>query len=78
MSDRDLHILAPNYLGTKYTNRGLDEITKNRGFGVREALAGVSTGVAQKEDSDSSSPAKNKLRIAKAREFGKTKEEVGF
>ena len=75
---RDLHILAPNYMGNLYTNRGLDEITQNRGFGVREAKGGMSMAVAQQKSSKSSSQAKSKLRVAKAREFGKPQEEVGF
>ncbi len=74
----DLHILAPNYMGSLYTNLGLDELANNRGFGVREAKSGSSMAVAQQESSKSSSQAKNKLRVAKAREFGKPKEEVGF
>ncbi len=74
----DLHILAPNYMGTLYDNHGLDEIAQNRGLGVREAKGGSSLAVAQQESSKSSSQAKNKLRVAKAREFGKPKEEIGF
>ena len=75
---RELQVLEPNYMGNLYTNLGLDDIAKNRGFGVREAKTGTSLGVAQQESSKSSSQAKSKLRVAKAREFGKPQEEVGF
>ncbi len=74
----DLHILAPNYMGNHFTNQGLSEIAGNRGFGVREAKQGSSLAVAQEESSKSSSQAKNKLRVSKAREFGTSKESIGF
>jgi hypothetical protein len=57
-------------------------MVENRGFGVREALHNNSQGMAQKDDAaapgSTTEKAKNELRVAKAREFGKPKTQVGF
>ena len=82
MAVSDLELLAPNYMGSLLDNTGLEEIAQNRGFGVREVTMGNSQGMAQKNDDtapgSSQSKAKNDLRVAKAREFGKPKTQVGF
>jgi hypothetical protein len=70
-----MDVLAPNYLGETLDNRGVDELVRNRGHGVAESLP-----PAMQERETASNPAaqKDKLRTAKAREFGMTKETVGF
>ena len=82
MAMADLQILAPNYMGEQLTNTGLSDMVENRGFGVREALNSSSQGMAQRQEKASpgstQSKAKNDLRVAKAREFGKPKTQVGF
>lgn len=82
MAMSDLEILAPNYMGEQLTNLGLKGMVENRGFGVREALTANSQGMAQKQEEtapgSTQAKAKNDLRVAKAREFGKPKTQVGF
>ena len=82
MAMDDLQLLAPNYMGDNLSNIGLDELVKNRGFGVREAMTANSQGMAQKDDDtapgSTQAKAKNDLRVAKAREFGRPKTQVGF
>jgi len=68
MADHE-NILAPNSMGSINTNLGVDSISANYGFGVPEIQKAVS---AKQEEF------KERLRIAKAREFGMTKEKVGF
>jgi len=78
----DLDVLAPNYMGDQLSNIGVDELVKNRGFGVREAVTANSQATAQKDGNASpgstQAKAMNDLRVAKAREFGKPKTQVGF
>ncbi len=75
-----LDVLKPNYMGDFLNNTGVGEATENRGFGVREALNANPQAMAQQEEPTSSSgmAMKDKLRTAKAREFGLTKQTVGF
>jgi hypothetical protein len=70
-----MDVLAPNYLGDLLDNRGVDELVRNRGHGVAESMP-----PAMRDRDISTNPAaqKDKLRTAKAREFGMTKETVGF
>jgi len=68
-------VLRPNYMGSTLDNRGVESLTQNTGYGVREAGEGTMQAVPQQADETS---AMNKLRVAKAREFGKPKEEIGF
>lgn len=72
-----LNVLAPNYMGDSFKNLGVTELVQNRGLGVNEVMPTNQQAMAQRE---LSTPAvmKDKLRVAKAREFGKSKETVGF
>jgi hypothetical protein len=70
-----MKVLEQNYLGDSFKNRGLEELLSNRGIGVPEAKAKKKT---QNEFPSNPSQSRDKLRTAKAREFGRTKEEVGF
>lgn len=69
-------VLEPNSLGNILENRGLDELLINRGLGVSE----ISRPQVMQSKSRTVTPGgeKDRLRIAKAREFGMTKETVGF
>lgn len=71
-----MEVLQPNYVGNMLENHGLEALTENRGLGVAE----VSRPAAMRDRETRTSPEseKNRLRVAKAREFGMTKEEVGF
>lgn len=73
-----LDVLRPNYMGDTFGNRGVDEMIKNRGIGVKEALATNPQAMAQRDEAGTSEGMRDKLRTAKAREFGRTKETVGF
>ncbi len=73
-----LDVLSPNYMGSEFSNFGVEELTRNQGFGVREALAGSSQAMSQSGEHTNPAAMKDSLRTAKAREFGKTKETVGF
>lgn len=64
------NVIEPNYVGDDLTNLGVDSLTQNHGHGVAEALP------EKKEEPVSAQ--KNKLRVQKAREFGQTKDKVGF
>jgi hypothetical protein len=77
-----MDVLAPNSLGDELENTGLAEIAQNRGLGVaqvpranpllpREETPGEPRGEDQHDPL-------NKLRVAKARQFGRPKEKVGF
>ena len=78
----DLQLLAPNYMGDMLSNIGLDELVKNRGLGVKEAMTANSQGMAQKNETTSQGSiqmkAKNDLRVKQARQFGTSKTQVGF
>ena len=71
-----LEILAPNTLGSMLENRGVEELVQNRGLGVAEVSRPPS--MRDRDTPTAPSAEKDRLRIAKAREFGMTKEEVGF
>ncbi len=73
-----MDVLQPNYMGDSLNNLGVNELVQNRGVGVREALAASPQAMAQREESSNPAMMKDKLRTAKAREFGQTKETVGF
>lgn len=73
-----IDILAPNRMGDSLMNRGVDQITQNRGLGVAEAGLTRPQGLEESEKANPAAGAKNRLRVAKAREFGMAKEEVGF
>lgn len=63
-------VLEPNRLGDTVLNRGVESLVANYGFGVPEAQG--------KPETIGPDEHKHKTRVAKAREFGKKKEEVGF
>jgi hypothetical protein len=69
-------ILQPNSMGDMLENTGLEEMLANRGLGVAE----VSRPAAMESKNTLTAPKaeKERLRVAKAREFGMTKETVGF
>ena len=69
-----MNVLEPNYVGDSFKNLGLASLAENRGFGVMEANPRAMAARL----AEAPSAAKDKLRTAKAREFGKTKETVGF
>lgn len=73
-----LYVLQPNYMGDTLGNLGVGEIANNRGLGVPEALGTNAQAMAQKDQGTASARLRDNLRTAKAREFGKTKETVGF
>lgn len=65
-----LDILAPNNLGDITENRGVDDLVANYGKGVLEAK--------RKAEANGPEAQKDRMRTAKAREFGLTKKTVGF
>lgn len=75
-----LDVLKPNYMGSEFDNLGVSSISANQGYGVREALASSTQAMSQSGEGEFTNAAamKDSLRTAKAREFGKTKETVGF
>ena len=74
-----MQVLAPNYMGDTLDNRGVDEISANYGLGVAEAQVTNQQAMEQREEaSNPGMMMRDKLRTAKAREFGRTKETVGF
>lgn len=74
-----VNILAPNYMGHDLANRGVESMVANQGLGVQEIQAQANSGAVERDVITSGSQMLvNKMRVAKAREFGKTKETVGF
>ena len=69
-------VLQPNYMGTSLDNQGMDSLTKNYGHGVAEANPAAKAKL--QEEAATPGKAKSDLRTAKAREFGKPKDQVGF
>ena len=70
-----LDVLAPNWMGDSLENIGVSSLTQNYGLGVAEATPVNAQAYEQRNEK---SMTRDKLRTAKAREFGKTKETVGF
>jgi hypothetical protein len=69
-----MDVLQPNYMGDELKNLGADDLTRNYGIGVAEANPEAAAARLEK----STNASKDKLRTQKAREFGQTKETVGF
>lgn len=69
-NDEGYEVLAPNYLGDTMDNRGVADLGKNQGLGVAEANPNTFNVAAEQE--------KDRMRTAQARQFGKTKQTVGF
>tara|TARA_R110000751_G_scaffold292621_2_gene399945 strand:- start:375 stop:593 length:219 start_codon:yes stop_codon:yes gene_type:complete len=69
-SSEGYDVLAPNYLGDTMLNRGVDDLGKNQGLGVAESNPNAFHAAAETE--------KDRMRTAQARQFGKTKQTVGF
>jgi len=65
-----MNVLAPNMMGDSNVNHGLESLTANRGLGIDQIRRPNQPDVAEKH--------KNKLRVAKAREIGVTKDKVGI
>ena len=70
-----MDVLAPNYMGDAVQNAGVEVIVGNSG--VQAQTANYGQGVAELQGKKSN-PQMEKLRRHKAREFGLTKETVGF
>jgi hypothetical protein len=71
-----MNILQPNQMGFEMENTGLESMTGNYGLGMPE-LQKANQQAAQ-DKSGYITEAMEKLRRHKAREFGLTKETVGF
>lgn len=69
-----MNVLEPNYIGDSFKNLGVESLVENRGLGVLEANPRAMAA----RMAEGPGAARDKLRTAKAREFGKTKETVGF
>lgn len=67
-----LDTLRPNYLPDSTKNYGIEELIQNKGLGVKEINQQAFRFQEQQN------PLIDNLRTAKARQFGKTKETVGF
>jgi len=68
-----LMALAPNYMGDQMANAGVQMISANYGLGLG-ALTNEKAGDSPKRTAGTMGI--ERVRIAKAREFGKTKENV--
>lgn len=73
---RGMNVLAPNYMGSMLSNSGIEQLRANYGYGVPEAVKTNMQGERDKEQT--ANPVLAPLRVAKAREFGMKKEQVGF
>lgn len=78
MSDDPVEVLAPNNMGTMFANYGVGELVMNRGLGVAEAQNTNQRAMTQRAESANPQQQRDRMRIAKAREFGMKKTEVGF
>lgn len=72
----EYNLLAPNTMGSALANSGVEGLTANYGYGVAEATK--ANPQAEADQKTSANPKMDELRIAKAREFGLTKQTVGF
>jgi len=68
-----LMALAPNYLGDQFSNAGVQMISANYGLGLG-ALTNEKAADSPKRTAGTMGI--ERVRVAKAREFGKTKENV--
>jgi len=78
-----MDVLAPNYMGDELQNSGVERMLENRGVSSETRNYGL--GVAEVDSKKpgaqgpgAGGPRMDKLRTHKAREFGMTKETVGF
>ena len=71
-----MNILQPNQMGFESLNTGLESMTENYGLGVLELQKANQQ--SEEERSGYVTESLEKLRRHKAREFGLTKETVGF
>jgi hypothetical protein len=71
-----MDVLAPNIMADQFTNRGLDSMLANRGWGVTETMQANPAVAADKMQS--ASPTMTALRRSQARQSGKTMNEVNF
>jgi hypothetical protein len=74
-----MNVLAPNYMGDSLVNIGVEQLTANQGLGVKEVNQ-IANPQGDEDRQTSAAPAveRDRLRTAKAREFGRTKGSVGF
>lgn len=74
--NQNLELLAPNYMGDNLANTGVEGLIANRGYGVSEVtnIAKANPDVETVKESTFT----DNLRTQKAREFGLTKQTVGF
>ena len=68
-----LEMLAPNSLSISMMNSGVEMMTANMGWGISELKQG-STGSTESKDNTGMAD----IRRAKAREFGRPAQDVGF
>ncbi len=82
-----MNLLAPNYMGDEFQNsgvggmlenRGMQAETQNYGLGMAEIERQKANAQGQEDQKQTTNPGMEKLRRHKAREFGLTKETVGF
>lgn len=79
MPSDPMNVLAPNTMGDITTNRGINELIANTGLGVGELMRSVNPQAASdRAEMTNPEAQKNKLRVAKARQYGMSKDEVGF
>jgi hypothetical protein len=71
-----MDVLAPNIMADQFSNKGVEGLTANRGWGVVET-AQANPGAAAETVKDAN-PAVTNLRRGKAKQMGRTMEEVGF
>jgi hypothetical protein len=82
-----MDVLKPNYMGDEIQNSGLGGMLENRGMqgevanyglGVAEVERAKANAQGTDDQHKTTNPSMEKLRRHKAREFGLTKETVGF
>jgi len=79
-----MDVLAPNYMGETMNNRGVESLSANIGVEAMSANKGIGVqeanpqAMADKAQTASPAMMKDKLRTASARQFGQTKQTVGF
>jgi hypothetical protein len=76
MGNGNMNILQPNQMGFESLNTGLESLTGNYGLGMAELQKANQK--SEEERSGYVTEGLEKLRRHKAREFGLTKETVGF
>lgn len=71
-----MDVLAPNIMADQFENKGVEGLTVNQGWGVTETAQ--ANPMASAEETKDANPTITSLRRAKAREMGRSMEEIGF